>query len=87
MLLLDEPLSALDEDTRRQMYQVLRDMRQGTGVTVLHVTHNREDAAALAEHQFLLDEGRIVEQDPPGRDEHPPENRPAPTRPPELPTG
>ena len=39
-LLLDEPLSALDDETRKQMYQLLKHVQQETGVTTLHVTHH-----------------------------------------------
>jgi ABC-type sugar transport system ATPase subunit len=62
VLLLDEPLSALDEATRQDLYGLLKLMQARTGVTTLHVTHNREEAAALADRVFVLDAGRIVEQ-------------------------
>jgi ABC-type sugar transport system ATPase subunit len=61
VLLLDEPLSALDEATRGEMYVLLRSIRQRTGVTVLHVTHSRQEAAALADRLLLLEDGRIRE--------------------------
>lgn len=62
VLLVDEPLSALDDHTRQQMYHVLRRVRQHTGATTLHVTHNREDAIELADHLFQFADGRIEEQ-------------------------
>jgi ABC-type sulfate/molybdate transport systems ATPase subunit len=62
VLLVDEPLSALDDHTRQQMYQVLRRVREHTGATTLHVTHNREDAWELADHLFQFVDGRIEEQ-------------------------
>ena len=49
VLLLDEPLSALDFETRRSTQALLRNLNRVTGVTVLHVTHNQEDADALAD--------------------------------------
>ena len=55
LLLLDEPLSALDETTRNRMYDVLRSVRSNTSVTTLHVTHNREEADNLADTVFQLD--------------------------------
>jgi ABC-type sugar transport system ATPase subunit len=61
VLLLDEPLSALDDATRGDMYALLRSIRERTGVTVLHVTHSRQEAAALADRLLLLEEGRIRE--------------------------
>jgi ABC-type sugar transport system ATPase subunit len=62
-LLLDEPLSALDDDTREQMYVLLKDVQEQTGVTTLHVTHNLEEAARLADYLFRV-EGRLVHQRP-----------------------
>lgn len=62
VLLLDEPLGALDDETREQMYDVLKDVRQRTGVTVLHVTHNREDALHLADRLLRLRDGRLSEE-------------------------
>jgi molybdate/tungstate transport system ATP-binding protein len=62
VLLVDEPLSALDDHTRQQMYQVLRRVREHTGATTLHVTHNREDAFELADHLFQFVNGHIEQQ-------------------------
>ncbi len=59
VLLLDEPLSALDEATREEMHAVLRSVREKTGVTTLHVTHLREDARALAEVVLELRDGKV----------------------------
>lgn len=60
LLLLDEPLSALDEETRREMYELLRQVKSTAGVTTLHVTHNSADADALSDRRLLLDQGRVV---------------------------
>ncbi|MCA9247965.1 MAG: ATP-binding cassette domain-containing protein, partial [Planctomycetales bacterium] len=62
VLLLDEPLSALDEETREEMYELLRRVRVSTGATVLHVTHNQRDVDALGDRVFALEDGRIVER-------------------------
>jgi ABC-type sugar transport system ATPase subunit len=59
VLLLDEPLSALDDDTRGGMYELLEGLRRHLTVTVLHVTHNRSEAARLADRQFELRGGKI----------------------------
>lgn len=48
-LLLDEPLSALDEATRSTSQKLLKDINRQTGVTVLHVTHSQDEADALAD--------------------------------------
>ena len=59
VLLLDEPLSALDEWTRDEIYGVLRDVRESTGVTTLHITHRRAEAQALGTQWFLLENGEV----------------------------
>ena len=55
VLLLDEPLSALDETTRFAAQKLLKRLNQEMGITVLHITHNREEAAALADTCLELD--------------------------------
>lgn len=64
VLLLDEPLSALDEDTRAGMYGMLRSVQRQTGVTTLHVTHSRAEARALADRLFVFDKGELREGTP-----------------------
>jgi ABC-type sugar transport system ATPase subunit len=59
-LLLDEPLSGLDDDTRDNMIGLLKHVQRTTGVTLLHVTHSQEDAARLADCRFSLENGTIV---------------------------
>jgi molybdate/tungstate transport system ATP-binding protein len=54
ILCLDEPLSALDEATRDEMYALLRTVRAQTGVTVLHVTHSLHEAERLGDRFFVL---------------------------------
>jgi ABC-type sugar transport system ATPase subunit len=63
VLCLDEPLSALDDKTREEMYTLLELVQARTGVTTLHVTHNLGEAERLADKILLLQEGRVVEQD------------------------
>lgn len=59
VLLLDEPLSALDESTRAEMQDLLTRVKTTTGVTILHVTHSNEEAEALSDIRFVLDDGKI----------------------------
>ena len=59
ILCLDEPLSALDDETRRQMCDLLAGIRVKTGVTTLHITHNLAEAHILADCLFRLENGRI----------------------------
>ena len=61
VLLLDEPLSALDETTRLEMYEVLRRVKETTGVTMLHVTHSKDDAEALADQRLVLNDGKVAD--------------------------
>ena len=62
VLLLDEPLSALDDDTRHQMYEVIRRVRKHTPVTTLHVTHNQREAVELADVVFHMDKGTVRQE-------------------------
>jgi ABC-type sugar transport system ATPase subunit len=61
VLLLDEPLSALDEATRQEMYQLLKTVKEATGVTTLHVTHSRDEAETLADIHLTIADGRVQE--------------------------
>jgi len=61
VLLLDEPLSAVDETTRLEMHVMLRRVKEATGVTMLHVTHSRDDAEALADQRLVLKAGKVLE--------------------------
>lgn len=63
VLLLDEPLSALDEETRLEMCNLLGEIRKKTGVTFLHVTHNAAEARRLAD-QVLRFAGKQVQEIP-----------------------
>ncbi len=60
VLCLDEPLSALDRATREQMYALLGDIRQRTGVTVLHITHSHHEARRLGDTLLRLVDGKVV---------------------------
>ncbi len=58
-LLLDEPLSALDDETREQMYGLLKHVQHETGVTTLHVTHHTHDVENLADLVFRIEDGKL----------------------------
>ena len=62
VLLLDEPLSALDEDMRDDVAALLKRLQQEHQVTALHITHSREEAAKLADVLFRLKDGAIREE-------------------------
>ena len=59
VLLLDEPLSALDEFLRLQMRSELREMQQQLGITFIHVTHTQLEAVAVADQVIVMNTGRI----------------------------
>ncbi|MCA9266003.1 MAG: ATP-binding cassette domain-containing protein [Planctomycetales bacterium] len=60
VLLLDEPLSALDEDTRQQMYALLERVQEHTHVTVLHITHSSSEANRLADVRLQMTAGVVT---------------------------
>lgn len=59
VLCMDEPLSALDDETRHEMYELLKDVRRHTKVTILHVSHHRGDAENLADRVLNL-KGSVI---------------------------
>jgi len=61
VLALDEPLSALDGETRARMHDLLRALHAPGDVTVLHVTHDARDARQLADRVLRLQDGSITE--------------------------
>ncbi len=73
VLLLDEPLSALDPFLRIQMRAELRRWQKELGLTFIHVTHSQEEAMALADTMVVMNHGLIEQVGPP----HEVYNRPA----------
>jgi len=65
LLLLDEPLSALDAQTREGLVKELKRVQKITKVTVLHVTHNFEEVFALADRVAVMNKGSIIQVGPP----------------------
>jgi ABC-type thiamine transport system ATPase subunit len=63
MLLLDEPLSSLDPELRATLRGELRRLQRALGLTTIYVTHDREDAAALAACTMEMRAGRIISSD------------------------
>ena len=59
VLLLDEPLSALDPQLRKQVRAELKDLQRRTGVTFLFVTHDQEEALALSDRIAIMNAGEI----------------------------
>jgi spermidine/putrescine transport system ATP-binding protein len=67
VLLLDEPLGALDLKLRRQMQDELKAIQKRVGTAFIHVTHDQEEAMALADHVVVMNHGRIEDQGAPER--------------------
>src|SRR5262252_1463932 len=65
MLLLDEPLSALDEKIRREMQSELKHIQRKTGTTFLYVTHDQEEALTMSDAIAVLNQGMCAQYDPP----------------------
>lgn len=61
ILLLDEPLSALDEKIRREMQEELRRIHQTTGTTFIYVTHDQEEALTMSDRIAVLNLGHCVQ--------------------------
>jgi ABC-type Fe3+/spermidine/putrescine transport system ATPase subunit len=64
LLLLDEPLSSLDPELRDALRDELGRLQTATGVTAIYVTHDRKDAAALADRVIEMRAGQIVRSTP-----------------------
>ncbi len=65
VLLLDEPLGALDLKLRRQMQDELKAIQRKVGTTFVHVTHDQEEAMAIADRIVVMSGGRIMDQGAP----------------------
>jgi thiamine transport system ATP-binding protein len=65
LLLLDEPLSALDRNLREHLVTVLGETLRASGTPALHVTHDQDEAFGLADRVALLDHGRLLQIDSP----------------------
>jgi molybdate transport system ATP-binding protein len=65
VLLLDEPLAALDAFTKSKILDDLRHWNQAHGIPILYVTHTREEVMALGERVLVMEEGRIIAQGTP----------------------
>ncbi|SDF07036.1 ABC transporter ATP-binding protein [Rhodospira trueperi] len=64
LLLLDEPFSSLDADTKRLLWADVTEVRRRVGMTALIVTHDPEEAAALADRVLVLRDGRLTSDGP-----------------------
>lgn len=65
ILLLDEPLSALDAKIRKHLRQQIRDIQKELNLTTIFVTHDQEEAMTMSDRIFLMHQGKIVQQGSP----------------------
>jgi iron(III) transport system ATP-binding protein len=75
LLLLDEPFSNLDIDLRERLSHELRDIIKASGATAILVTHDQQEAFAMADEMGILHQGRIQQWDTPYNLYHRPTNR------------
>ena len=61
LLLLDEPLSALDRRLREQMQLELKRMQREVGIAFVVVTHDQEEALVMSDRAAVLDRGRVIQ--------------------------
>lgn len=67
LLLLDEPLSAIDARLRLDLRHKIREIVKQTGLTAIHVTHDQEEAMSVGDEIMILKDGRIQDFGPPRR--------------------
>ena len=65
MLLLDEPLSALDAQVRVHLRSEIRELQQRLGITTIMVTHDQEEGLTMADRIILMNHGRLIQCDSP----------------------
>ena len=65
VLLLDEPLGALDLKLRRQMQVELKQIQREVGITFVYVTHDQEEALSMSDRIAVMTEGRVAQCGPP----------------------
>ena len=64
VLCLDEPLSALDEETHGEICDLLSELHREINVTILHITHSSTEARRLGETFLRLEDGKLIEGNP-----------------------
>ena len=67
VLLLDEPLGALDYKLRKTMQLELKNLQQRLGITFIYVTHDQEEALTMSDRVIIVNGGKIEQDDPPAR--------------------
>ena len=65
VLLLDESLSALDKNLRKEMQLELKEIQREVGITFIFVTHDQEEALAMSDYIFVMNHGKIEQSGTP----------------------
>ena len=65
LLLMDEPLGALDKNLREEMQEELRQFHRNVGATILYVTHDQQEAASMADRIAIMNHGEAEQVGPP----------------------
>ncbi len=65
VVLMDEPLGALDKHLRRHMQDQIKEIHRETGAAVIYVTHDQEEAMSMSDRIAIMQEGRVVQCDAP----------------------
>ncbi len=65
VLLLDEPLGALDQKLRKEMQLELKDLQREVGITFIYVTHDQEEALTMSDRIAVMNLGRVLQVDEP----------------------
>ena len=65
IVLFDEPMSALDVDTRLSLHTQLKELQKQLGTTMIYITHDQEEAFAMSDRIMVMEEGRIHQLDTP----------------------
>ena len=61
LLLMDEPLGALDKNLRKEMQAQIKELHKNINATIIYVTHDQEEAMYLSDRIVLLDQGKIIQ--------------------------
>lgn len=65
IILFDEPMSALDVDTRLTLRKEIKQIQEEFGITMIYITHDQEEAFAMANRIMVMDEAKLVQLDTP----------------------
>ena len=67
LLLMDEPLSALDQNSKQEIMPYLEGLRDSLSIPVIYVSHSMAEVSRLADHVLMMDKGRVTAQGPLGQ--------------------